>query len=140
MQQLRTALASANASAEAGSFARGNEDILVQAGTFLSRPEEVADLVVGSREGRPVFLRDVADVTLGPDLPQSRVAFGLGPQNALGLPAGTQHPAVTMGSYPSFSGGVMRCELVLRSIDAEALGKTDAALRQKLTDIGIQFE
>jgi len=96
LAELRAALASANASADAGSFAADNEDILVQAGTFLSRAEEVADLVVGSREGRPVFLRDVARVTLGPDLPQSRVAFGLGPQNALGLPAGIQHPAVTM--------------------------------------------
>jgi multidrug efflux pump subunit AcrB len=94
--ELRAALASANASADAGSFASDNEDILVQAGSFLSKPDEVAELVVGSREGRPVFLRDVADVTLGPDLPETRVTFGLGPQNGLGLPAGTQHPAVTM--------------------------------------------
>jgi multidrug efflux pump subunit AcrB len=96
LQELRGALASANASVDAGSFAAGNEDILVQAGTFLSTPDEVADLVVGSREGRPVFLRDVATVTLGPDLPESRVTFGLGPENGMGLPAGTQHPAVTM--------------------------------------------
>ena len=41
-------------------------------------------------------MRELASVTLGPDLPQSRVSFGLGPQNELGLPAGTQHPAVTM--------------------------------------------
>jgi multidrug efflux pump subunit AcrB len=96
LEQLRGALASANASADAGSFASGNEDILVQAGTFLSTPGEVAELVVGSIDGRPVFLRDVATVTLGPDLPETRVTFGLGPQNGVGLPAGTQHPAVTM--------------------------------------------
>jgi multidrug efflux pump subunit AcrB len=96
LQQLRDALASADASAEAGSFATGNEEILVQAGTFLGTPGEVAELVVGAREGRPVFLRDVARVELGPDLPQSRVSFGLGPANEFALPAGTQHPAVTM--------------------------------------------
>jgi multidrug efflux pump subunit AcrB len=97
LQQLRTALASANASADAGSFASGNADILVQAGTFLGVPEEVSELVVGVQEGgRPVFLRDVAEVTLGPDFPHSRVSFGLGPANAQGLAAGTQHPAVTM--------------------------------------------
>ena len=97
LQQLRGALASANASADAGSFASGNEDILVQAGTFLGTPEEVADLVVGVREGgRPVFLSDVADVTLGPDLPTARVSFGLGPANGDGLEPGTVHPAVTM--------------------------------------------
>ncbi len=96
LQQLRNALASANASADAGSFASNNQDILVQAGTFLGTPEEVAELVVGVKEGRPVFLRDVARVVLGPDLPDSRVTFGLGPANEIGQPAGTQHPAVTM--------------------------------------------
>ena len=45
LQQLRGALASANASADAGSFASGNEDILVQAGTFLSAPEEIASRI-----------------------------------------------------------------------------------------------
>jgi len=96
LQQLRSALASANASADAGSFASNNQDILVQAGTFLGTPEEVSELVVGVNEGRPVFLRDVARVSLGPDLPEARVSFGLGPANELGLIAGTQHPAVTM--------------------------------------------
>ncbi|MBT8057938.1 MAG: efflux RND transporter permease subunit [Gammaproteobacteria bacterium] len=97
LQQLRGALASANASFDAGSFASGNEEILVQAGTFLTTPEEVAELVVGIKdEGRPVFLRDVAIVSLGPDLPESRVSFGLGPANEAGLPVGTVHPAVTM--------------------------------------------
>jgi multidrug efflux pump subunit AcrB len=96
LEQLSNALASANASADAGSFAADNEEILVQAGTFLGTPDEVAELVIGAREGRPVFLRDVAAVTLGPDLPEQRVSFGLGPANGLGLPAGTQHPAVTL--------------------------------------------
>ncbi|MEJ2383029.1 MAG: efflux RND transporter permease subunit [Xanthomonadales bacterium] len=97
LQQRRGALASANASADAGSFASGNEDILVQAGTFLSAPEEIAELVVGVGDGgRPVFLRDVADVSLGPDLPEALVTFGIGPANGFDLPAGTLNPAVTM--------------------------------------------
>jgi multidrug efflux pump subunit AcrB len=96
LQQLRNALSTANASQDVGSFASGNQDILVQAGTFLGAPEEVSDLVVAVREGRPVFLRDVARVSLGPDLPNQRVTFGLGPANTIGLSAGTQHPAVTM--------------------------------------------
>jgi len=50
------------------------------------------------------------------------------------------HANVTMGSYPSFAGGVMRCELVLRSIDAESLSQADVALRQKLAIAGINFD
>ena len=48
-------------------------------------------------------------------------------------------PEVTMGSYPDFTGGIIRCELVLRSIDAEHLEDAVAALRQKLSRLGINF-
>lgn len=50
------------------------------------------------------------------------------------------HAAVTMGSYPSFAGGLMSCELVLRSIDAEALAEAYGGLRQKLSKAGIQTD
>ncbi|MCH9806380.1 MAG: competence/damage-inducible protein A [Alphaproteobacteria bacterium] len=47
-------------------------------------------------------------------------------------------PDISMGSYPSFKDGVMACELVLRSIDAEGLNTAYIALRQKLTDSDIK--
>ena len=61
LDDLRRALSSANASRDAGSTGPRRREVLVQAGTFLMTPEEVADLVVGVRDGAPVFLRDVAD-------------------------------------------------------------------------------
>ncbi len=57
-------------------------EILVQAGTFLSTPEEVADLVVGVEDGAPIMLRDVADVHEGPDQPEQYVSYGTGPAGA----------------------------------------------------------
>jgi len=69
LDQLRGALASANASADAGSFASGNQDNLVQAGTFLSEPEEIAELVVGidagggTDPGTPIPLGNLATAT-----------------------------------------------------------------------------
>jgi multidrug efflux pump subunit AcrB len=96
LDDLRRALTGANAAADAGAVVSDNREILVQAGTFLSTPEEVADLVVGARQGAPVFLRDVADVSLGPDTPERYVQFGVGPAGAAaGLPPG-RHPAVTL--------------------------------------------
>ena len=62
LDDLRRALSSANASADAGRSVADDREILVQAGTFLTTPEEIADLVVGVRDGAPVFLRDVAEV------------------------------------------------------------------------------
>jgi multidrug efflux pump subunit AcrB len=96
LDSLRRALSSANASRDAGSLVEDNREILVQAGTFLTTPEEVADLVIGVRNGAPILLRDVAEVTAGTDQPERFVSFGLGPaaannSNALGL-----YPAVTI--------------------------------------------
>ena len=97
MDDLERALASANASSSAGDIVAGGHDIVVQAGTFLSTPEEVADLVVGVRDGAPVFLRDVADVRLGPDQPESYVSFGAGAAHAEGVPPlNGRFPAVTL--------------------------------------------
>ncbi len=74
-----------------------NQEILVQAGTFLTSPEQIGDLVVGLHGGRPVYLRDVATIERGPGQPESYVWMGAGPGGApAGLgPAGTA-PAVTI--------------------------------------------
>jgi multidrug efflux pump subunit AcrB len=96
LDDLRRALTAANAAADAGAIVTDNREVLVQAGTFLSTPEEVAGLVVGARAGAPVYLRDVAEVALGPDPPERYVQFGSGPAGAArGLPPG-RHPAVTL--------------------------------------------
>ena len=49
----------------------------------------------------------------------------------------SEYPGVSMGSYPSFADGKMRCELVLRSIDAQKLTTALSALQQKLKKSGI---
>ncbi|MGE0387294.1 MAG: efflux RND transporter permease subunit [Gammaproteobacteria bacterium] len=97
VDDLRRALGSANASLDAGSTVDGNREVLVQAGTFLTTPEEVADLVVGVQGAAPVFLRDVASVRAGPDEPERYVTFGAGPAaDQRGIPATPRQPAVTI--------------------------------------------
>ncbi len=74
-----------------------NREILVQAGTFLSSADEVGGLVVGVHEGKPVYLRDVAEVKEGPDQPDQYVWMGGGPQAAKkGLNLNGPTPAVTI--------------------------------------------
>ena len=97
LDDLRRALSAANASAEAGRSVDRNREVLVQAGTFLMTPEEVADLVVGVRNGAPVFLRDVAAVVEGADQPERYVSHGAGPAAGDGRTAASgRHPAVTI--------------------------------------------
>ena len=94
VDDLRRALTAANQSAHAGALVNDNGEIIVQAGAFLSRPDEVEDLVVGVHRDTPVYLRDVADVQRGPDQPQRYVWFGTGPANADA--ASPESPAVTV--------------------------------------------
>ena len=82
IQDVRAALQAANVSQNVGNLVQNNREVLVQTGSFLSNASEARQLVVGVSEGRPVFLRDVADVQDGADQPASYVWIGTGPAAA----------------------------------------------------------
>ena len=56
--------------------------------------QQVAELVIGLRDGRPLYLSDVADIHRGADLP-SQYAWYTAPQDKL-RPDGVIAPAVTI--------------------------------------------
>ncbi len=79
MQDVRMALQAVNVSQNSGALVQNNREVLVQTGSFLSDANEVRQLVVGVFDGKPVFLRDIADVLDGADQPASYVWMGAGP-------------------------------------------------------------
>jgi multidrug efflux pump subunit AcrB len=96
-QDIASALQVANASQPAGKLTRDNREILVQTGTYLSSAADVRELVVGTNDGRPIFVSDIARVEEGADLPSRYVWFGTGPQVARKAVAQTgEFPAVTI--------------------------------------------
>jgi multidrug efflux pump subunit AcrB len=96
-EPLRRALAAANSVAHAGAVVARDAELPLTAGTFLATAEDVAGVVVGVRDGKPIHLDDVARVTAGPDQPESYVRFGTGAAAAeIGLPSGIDAPAVTL--------------------------------------------
>ncbi|MCO5101435.1 MAG: efflux RND transporter permease subunit [Burkholderiaceae bacterium] len=104
---LRQALASANFGMPSGSVPdveRGGGMLSVQTGEFLRSADDVASLVVGVHRGRPVYLREVAQVSAGAAQPGRYVWFtpGSAAQDAeagdardRALPGGV-FPAVTV--------------------------------------------
>lgn len=95
--ELMAALQAANIVQHVGSVVGGDRVSIVDAGQFLAKQSDVATLVVAAREGKPVFLGDVADVHLGAEQPRSYVSFGTGPGAATsGLPDVKHAPAVTI--------------------------------------------
>ncbi|MBW6520992.1 MAG: efflux RND transporter permease subunit [Desulfoarculaceae bacterium] len=59
-----------------GRLQAGNQEILLQTGTFFSSAEEIGRLVVGIHNGSPVYLDEVAQVVDGPEEPDNYVLFG----------------------------------------------------------------
>jgi multidrug efflux pump subunit AcrB len=94
VNDLRAALQSANLGLPVGELITGNKSISIEAGPYLSSASEVADLMVSVREGKPVFLKDIASVQDGP-LPASRYVWH-GKGQANGGNGGGDFPAVTL--------------------------------------------
>ncbi|MBW2470710.1 MAG: efflux RND transporter permease subunit [Deltaproteobacteria bacterium] len=96
--QIMQALQQANFVLPSGSFPAGNREFLVETGGFLADMEDVASVIVGIYNGKPVYLRDVAVLTDGPEEPANYVFMGLGPAAAEKdlTPAPGQFEAVTI--------------------------------------------
>ena len=97
LNDLRLALQSANHIRDNLSRTTDNQEVLLQAGTFLSTADEVANLIVGLFNGKPVYLRDVAEIREGADKPDQYVWLGTGPEAAQkGITTQGHFPAVTI--------------------------------------------
>jgi multidrug efflux pump subunit AcrB len=103
LTDLRRALQAGNAIRDDIAVTAGNREILVQAGTFLTSPEQIGDLVAGLHGGRPVHLRDLAKIERGPEQPESYVWMGAGP-------AGRQAGADLAGTTPAVTIAVAKQE------------------------------
>ena len=87
-------LQASNQRGEAGSFASGNQEIKVEAGSFFNLPEELMQVVVGVSHGRPVYLRDVARLQDGPAEASTYVLYANG--KAAQAKSAGESPAVTI--------------------------------------------
>lgn len=67
LQQLSAKVTAANRSFPAGSVRDKGEQIAVVVGETLQSPAEIANLLLTTRDGRPVYVRDVADVAFVTD-------------------------------------------------------------------------
>ncbi|MGA9565578.1 MAG: efflux RND transporter permease subunit [Candidatus Korobacteraceae bacterium] len=88
-------LQQANARSDAGSFASGNQEFVVEAGRFLGTAADLQQIVVGVAQGKPVYLRDVASsIKDGASEPQDYVLYANGAAAKSG--ESSDYPAVTL--------------------------------------------
>ncbi len=90
----------ANQRLQVGEFAAANQEYNVETGDFLRNAEEVGRVVVGVSSGRPIYLRDVAEIRDGPEEPANYVLFGTG-AGAIVAASLPRHGGVAPGLSPA---------------------------------------
>ncbi len=116
LSQLAQTIRTANTERAAGSMEYQGAAMELYTGAFLRTKDEIERLVVAVRNGRPVYVRDLARVVWGPSEAKKLVLFYSGPAypervNANGLPAVTIAIAKKKGSN-----GVTVADAILKRV------------------------
>ena len=108
----------ANRQFRSGELTSMNQSIVIETGAFLQTAEDVRNVVVGTVGGRPIYLREVAEVVDGPEEPSNYVFFGAGPAST-NAPSTREEPAVTLaiGKRPG-ANAVSVAENVLQKVES----------------------
>jgi multidrug efflux pump subunit AcrB len=99
-------LRQANEEFASGDLTSENRDVVIETGAFLRSADDVGNVVVGLFGGKPVYLREVADIVDGAEEPSQYVLFGKGV---------AEEPAVTLaiakrpGASPRMCSARSRC-------------------------------
>ena len=114
LQQLAAKVAQANKALTTGKLRDGGEQIDLVAGETLTAPAQVAGLVLTTRDGRAVYVSDVADVTFVPDSSDRIVAQITRDANGI-----NRSPAVTLAvAKRAGANAVDVAEAVLHRVEA----------------------
>jgi len=74
-------LQQANKQFAAGGLTSENKEVVVETGAFLQNAEDVGNVVVGVFGGKPVYMREVAEIMDGAEEASQYVLFGFGAAN-----------------------------------------------------------
>ncbi len=85
-----------NQQLSAGSFNRNDTEFLVNTGKFLETVEDVENLVVGVQQHQPVYLKQIATIQDGPEIPNNYVSLGFGQGSEKASTYKSEYPAVTI--------------------------------------------
>ena len=111
-------LRQANRQFRSGEAVSMNQSVVLETGAFLETAEDVRTVVVGVVAGRPIYLREVAEVVDGAEEPSNYVFYGSG---AASTPLGPtrEEPAVTLAiGKRAGANAVSVAEEVLRKVES----------------------
>jgi multidrug efflux pump subunit AcrB len=118
LQQVANTIRTANAEQTAGSIESGNRDFTVYTGAFLRSADDISRLVVGTYQGLPVYVRDVAKIFQGPEETRQIASYSTGPAYEGDNPSADGAVAVTLAVAKKVgTNGVTVAEDVLAKVE-----------------------
>jgi len=85
-----------NTQLSSGSFTKNDTEFLVQTGKFLASATDVENLVVGVQKNQPIYLKQIAKIVDGPEIPQNYVSLGFGKGSEKAADYKSEYSAVTI--------------------------------------------
>ncbi|PWL37722.1 multidrug transporter AcrB [Flagellimonas aquimarina] len=79
-----------------GTFDNNDKEFTVTTGRFLETIADVENLVVGVQRNRPIYLKQIANIQDGPEVPKNYVSLGFGQGSAKATSHSSEYPAVTI--------------------------------------------
>lgn len=107
-----------NAQLNSGKFKNNDTEYLVQTGKFLQNVSDVENLVVGAQSNKPIYLKQIASIVDGPEIPQNYVSFGFGKGSTKAKQYQSEYPAVTISIAKRQGADAMKiAEIIINKID-----------------------
>lgn len=117
LQQVAGAVRVANTQKNVGAVEAGSKSFTVYSGSFLRTANDVERLVVGMNQGSPVYMRDVAEVSHGPEDARNISTYYAGPAYE-GIERPVGEPAVTIAiAKKEGANGVTVSKSILKKLE-----------------------
>jgi len=118
LDQVAQTIRTANAERVAGGVESSGTHFSVTTGSFLQGAEDIERLVVGTRNEVPVYVRDVARVTRGPEDAEQLVTYYTGPAASEALEDASGVPAVTVAiAKKELTNGVTVADAIMDRVE-----------------------
>jgi multidrug efflux pump subunit AcrB len=107
-----------NTQLSSGSFDKNDTEFLVKTGKFLASKTDVENLVVGVQQNQPIYLKQIAKIVDGPEVPQNYVSLGFGKASDKSEKYKSEYPAVTLSVAKRKGADAMKiAEVIIDKVD-----------------------
>ena len=107
-----------NSQMSSGSFDTNDNEFLINTGTFLETATDVKNLVVGVQQNQPIYLKQIAKIIDGPEVPQNYVSLGFGKGSVKSSDYKSEYPAVTISVAKRKGADAMKiAEVIIAKVD-----------------------